>query len=98
MNLVAWGVTGFGDLIWETESGRPLGMSTVNWLSRRESRLEECLSREECLDRSEECLAELVLEEECLLEDFSWGTSRMFRTRPVVGSVVDGCPGSCDTW
>ena len=74
-------------------------MSKVKWLSRRESRLEECLSREdECLDRSEECLDELVLEDECLLEDFSWGTSRMFRTRPVVGSVVDGCPGSCDTW
>jgi hypothetical protein len=100
MYFVAWGETGFGDWIWEIDRGRPLGISTHRWLSRRESLLDdevECLSREdEVLD--EECLDELVFEEECLLEDFSWGTSRMFRTRPVVGSVVDGCPGSCDTW
>lgn len=32
-------------------------------------------------------------------EDFlSKGTSRMFRTRPVVGSVVDDWPGSWETW
>ncbi len=74
-------------------------------LSRRDSRrvLEECLSRELW------CLVEERLSEECfededddvledLLEDFSCGTSRMFRTRPVVGSVVDDCPGSWDTW
>jgi hypothetical protein len=45
---------------------------------------------------SEECLDELVLEED-LWEDFSEGTSRMFRMRPVVGSVVDDWAGSCDT-
>jgi hypothetical protein len=96
---------GLGDLIWEMDSGRPLGMSTVRWLSRRESlRAEEddSLSREECLeellDLSEVCLDELCLEDECLLEAFSWGTSRMFNTRPVVGSVVDGWPGSWETW
>jgi hypothetical protein len=98
MYLVAWGVSGFGDWIWETESGRPLGMSMVKWLSRRESLLvdEECLSRDEPLD--EECFDEPVFEDEWPLEDFSAATSRMFKTRPVVGSVVEGCPGSCDTW
>jgi len=119
MCLVAWGVTGLGDLIWETDKGRPLGMSTVRLDSRRDSRrLEEelCLSRdeEECLD--EECLEEELLfsfsewcleeldddlddfEEDDFEDDFSLGTSRMFSTRPVVGSVVDDCPGSCETW
>jgi hypothetical protein len=80
-------------------------------LSRRDSRLEVdevCLSlEEECLDDLDECLS--LSEEECfddeldlwdddLEEDFSAGTSRMFRTRPVVGSVVDDCPGSWETW
>jgi hypothetical protein len=83
------------------ESGRPFGMSRVR-LSCRDPLLEideVCLSREVCLDEdflSEECLDELVLEED-LWEDFSDGTSRMFRTRPVVGSVVDDWAGSCDT-
>jgi hypothetical protein len=83
------------------ESGRPFGMSKVR-LSCRDSLLEvdeACLSREVCLDEdflSEECLDELVLEED-LWEDFSGGTSRMFRVRPVVGSVVDDWAGSCDT-
>jgi hypothetical protein len=72
--------------------------------SRRELRLEldeeECLSfDEECLD-DEECLSfddELDLwEDRC--EDFSLGTSRMFKTRPVVGSTVDSCAGSWETW
>jgi hypothetical protein len=112
MYLVAWGVTGFGDWICETESGRPLGMSTVKLkLSRRDSRREldeECFSFEDeewCLDErfslsDEECLEEeLVFEERWDEdEDFSWGTSRMFKTRPVVGSVVDDCPGSWETW
>jgi len=112
---VACGATGFGDLICETESGRPFGMSTDKLLlSRRDSRLEldeECLSlEEECLDDDDldECLS--LSEEECfddeldlcdeddLEEDFSAGTSRMFKTRPVVGSVVDDCPGSWETW
>jgi len=93
------GLIGLGDLISEVETGRPFGMSTDRLLSRREARLEldeVCLSRdEECLD--EECLDdELDLEED--LWDFSLGTSRMFRTRPVVGSVVEAYPGSCDTW
>ena len=85
-----------GDLISDVDSGRPFGMSTERLrLSRRDSRRDECLSRDECddlveerLSLSEECLDELVLEDECLL-DFSLGTSRMFKVRPVVGSVVD---------
>jgi len=113
MYLVACGVSGFGDLIWETESGRPFGISTERLrLSRLDSRLEdeECLSRlEECLDEclslsdDEECLDELLFDEdlceeeceeecdeECLDDDdLPLGTSRMFSTRPVVGSVVD---------
>lgn len=99
MYLVAWGVIGFGDLIWETDRGRPFGMSTAR-PSRRDSRRleeEECFSRdEECFDDEldlwdDECLDED--EEEELFDDDLWdlsdGTSRMFKTRPVVGSVVD---------
>jgi hypothetical protein len=108
MYLVACGVIGLGDLICETERGRPFGMSTVK-LSRRDSRREEddeCLSREdECLDEEweedfdEECLdEELLLDEDLWEEDFSLGTSRMFNTRPVVGSVVDDWAGSWETW
>jgi len=105
MYLVACGVTGFGDWISETDSGRPFGISTDKLrLSRRDSRLElddVCLSRDECLDErlslSPLCFEELDLEED-LCEDFSSGTSRMFRMRPVVGSVVEDWPGSCDTW
>ena len=68
-----------GDLISEVDSGRPFGMSTERLrLSRRDSRRDVCLSRDECDDLvedrrslSETCLAELDLEEdECLL-DFS---------------------------
>lgn len=89
------------------ESGRPFGTSTDKLrLSRRDSRLDDdevCLSLEECLDDdldedfslSEECLDdELDLDLEA---DFSDGTSRMFRTRPVVGSVVDDSAGSWET-
>jgi len=75
-------------------------------LSRRDSRLDDdevCFSREECLDDDLE--EDFSLSEECfdeeldldLEEDFSDGTSRMFRTRPVVGSVVDDCAGSWET-
>jgi len=77
-------------------------------LSRRDSRrvVEECLESRElwCLvdERLSECLSEECFEDEelfeDLLEDFSCGTSRMFRMRPVVGSVVDDCPGSWETW
>jgi len=73
-------------------------------VSRRDSRRvleEECFSRLEwCLeDRSlsEEDLVEDDLDED-LDEDFSDGTSRMFKTRPVVGSVVDDWAGSWETW
>jgi hypothetical protein len=105
MYFVAWGVMGLGDWIWEIESGLPFGISTLRLkLSRRDSRLDEvCLSLLEwCFDErfsrsEEECLVELVLEED-LWEDFSLGTSRMFKTRPVVGSVVEDCPGSWETW
>jgi len=108
MCLVAWGEIGFGDLICETERGRPFGMST-DALSRRDSRREEdeCFSRdEECLEEwededllDEECLEELeLLWDEDLLEDFSLGTSRMFNERPVVGSVVEETAGSWETW
>jgi hypothetical protein len=105
MCLVACGEIGFGDLIWETERGRPFGISRAK-LSRRDSRREEecLLSREdeECLEEDEdlldeECLEELELLDE-RLEDFSLGTSRMFNTRPVVGSVVEETAGSWETW
>jgi hypothetical protein len=61
------------------------------WLSRRDSLLDEedeCLSLDECL---EEWLFDELDELDDLedLLDLSWGTSRMFKTRPVVGSVVD---------
>lgn len=60
---------------------------------RLDSLLDECLVlEEECFEEREEVFSELDLEEldlEDLLEDFSDGTSRMFKTRPVVGSVVD---------
>jgi hypothetical protein len=71
------------------ESGRPLGMSTERL---RESRWD---SRLECLVEvlEELCLLdEDVLEDECLDEDLldlDAGTSRMFKVRPVVGSVVE---------
>ena len=86
--LVACGEIGFGDWIWEMERGRPLGMSV---LAARASRREE-----------EECLLEEVLLEEDLddLEDLLEvdETSRMFKTRPVVGSVVEAWAGSWETW
>jgi hypothetical protein len=57
------------------------------------------------LDLEEECFEELDLEDDLCEdedededEDFSCGTSRIFRTRPVVGSTVDAWPGSCETW
>jgi len=101
MYLVACGVIGFGDWILDDDSGRPLGISTERLrLSRRDSLLEdedECLSREEwCFEErlsfsfsEDECLDVELLFEDDLCDDFSWGTSRMFRIRPVVGSVVE---------
>lgn len=103
---MACGVRGFGDWISDCERGRPLGMSTDKLrLSRWDSLLEVCLlSRDDLceldlLSRLDECLEELVLyeldlEDDDVLDNFSCGTSRMFRIRPVVGSVVEFCPGS----
>jgi hypothetical protein len=53
-------------------------------------------SDDECLDDDED--EDEVLEEDLWEEDFSDGTSRMLRMRPVVGSVVEDWAGSCDTW
>jgi hypothetical protein len=47
------------------------------------------------LDFEEEDLDDEDLDLEDL--DLSDGTSRMFRTRPVVGSVVESSPGLWDT-
>lgn len=97
---MACGDMGLGDFIWEMESGRPLGTERLRDVeSRRDSRREEeeCWEREEeeeCFDDEEE-LDLLDRDED---EDFSTGTSRMFRTRPVVGSVVEAVAGSWDTW
>jgi hypothetical protein len=93
--LVACGETGFGDWIWEIERGRPLGMSVLAARASRREEEEECLLEEELL--LEEDLDDLEddLEDLSLLED---GTSRMFKTRPVVGSVVDEWAGSWETW
>jgi hypothetical protein len=99
MVLVACRATGLGDWISESESGRPFGMSLERArASRREE--EECLLEElECL-LEEDDLDDDLLEEEDLddLLDFSGGTSRIFNTRPVVGSVVEDWEGSWETW
>jgi hypothetical protein len=92
--LVACGEIGFGETIWETERGRPFGMSVeAARASRREE--EECLLEDDLL---EEDLDDLLEEED--LEDLLEvdGTSRMFKTRPVVGSVVEAWAGSWETW
>jgi len=69
--------------------------------SRRDE--EECLLELECLSFEDEDLLEEDLclsfedeDEDDLLdeEDFPDGTSRMFKTRPVVGSVVESWAGS----
>lgn len=61
---MAWGLMGFGDWIWETERGRPLGTSTLRErLSLRDSRFEWCLDDDDedlCLELREE-------DDECLL-------------------------------
>jgi hypothetical protein len=98
MVFVACGETGLGDTICETESGRPLGISVER--ARDSRRDDECLLELlECLSLEEDLLEDLCeddLEDDLL--DLSDGTSRMFRTRPVVGSVVESWAGSCDTW
>lgn len=94
---MACGETGLGDWISETERGRPLGISVAAArASRREE--EECLLEElECLLEEDDLLDEDDLDDLLDLSDFSDfsdGTSRMFNTRPVVGSVVDDWDGS----
>ena len=100
--LVACGEIGFGDWIWDVERGRPLGMSAV---AARDSRREvEDFEDEEWEEDFEDDLEdeEDLLEEEDLEEDFleelDEVTSRMFRTRPVVGSVVESSAGLWETW
>jgi len=85
---VSWGRLGRGDLIWEGERERPLGMCS---LVRR-----ECLWWLEGvevegawdLDDREGAGGKPLLE----------GISRMLSLRPVVGSVVDSLAGSWETW
>jgi hypothetical protein len=97
---------GLGAWIWETDSGRPLGMSTVRDWRLREDRLEddlESLSLEEEEERDELLLLDLDEDDdlEDLEEDFDeeWcGTSRMFNSRPVVGSTVESTLGLWATW
>lgn len=67
----------------------------------RDSRRDEggCLLELECLEEEldfEEDLDE-DLEEDLEDLDLSGATSRMFRTRPVVGSVVESSPGLWET-
>jgi len=111
MYLVACGDIGLGDWIFEMDNGRPFGISSVRLrLSRRDSLLEVeevylSLEEWECLDgrllsfslSEEECLDEEWDLDEDLWEDLSLGTSRMFKTLPVVGSTVESCPGSWET-
>lgn len=93
MVFVACGDVGFGDWICEVDRGRPLGMSPV---TARDSRREEdeflleeleCLPEDDDLDDFDDELFEDLL-------DLSDGTSRIFNTRPVVGSVVEDVAGS----
>jgi len=94
--LVACGEMGFGDWICDMERGRPFGMSVLAARASRREEEEECLLEEEVL--LEEDLDDL--EEEDDLDDLleADGTSRMFKTRPVVGSVVEAWAGSWETW
>jgi hypothetical protein len=98
--LVACGEIGFGDWICEMERGRPLGMSVEAARASRREEEEECLLEDLSDLLEEECLLDDLLED---LEDLSDlldedGTSRMFKTRPVVGSVVEAWAGSWETW
>jgi hypothetical protein len=62
---------------------------------REEDEVFELEEEEDFLEEEEE--EEDFLEEE-LEEDFLEETSRMFRTRPVVGSVVESSAGLWETW
>jgi hypothetical protein len=95
---------GLGDLIWDVERGRPLGMSRdeERWREERCSRLlslwelDDVLEDdfEEDFDEDEEVLEDDLDDE----EDEDLGTSRMLRARPVVGSTVDVTLGLWATW
>lgn len=85
------------------DNGRPFGISAV---AARDSlrELELDLELEECLEEEledfeeEEVLEEDLDEEEDLEDDLEEVTSRMLRTRPVVGSVVESSAGLWETW
>jgi hypothetical protein len=95
--LVACGEIGFGETIWETERGRPFGISVEAARASRREEEEECLLEEEdLLEEDLDDLSDLLEDLEDLLEVD--GTSRMFKTRPVVGSVVEAWAGSWETW
>jgi len=98
---------GLGAWIWEMDRGRPLGMSLDD--VREERWLREDLCESLSLDDEEEWREELLLldlcdddEEDLCEEDEDLcepvGTSRMFSSRPVVGSVVDSTLGLWATW
>jgi hypothetical protein len=106
MFLVAWGDTGLGALIWETDRGRPLGMSRESEERSLEEDLEDDLEELLLLDLDEDLEEEDLEEdldedlEEDLEEDLrdSEATSRMFSSRPVVGSTVESQLGLWATW
>jgi chromatin segregation and condensation protein Rec8/ScpA/Scc1 (kleisin family) len=87
---------GLGDLICETDRGRPLATS--------EERLDEDedFVEDELLCEDEEWRDELLdeddedEEDEDLEDDLA--TSRMFRERPVVGSTVEASAGLWAQW
>lgn len=75
------GRSGLGEMIFEGDRERPLGIEAV--LTRRESRFDLELDDRSC-DEDED-------------EDFFPGMSRILSLRPVVGSVVWSLAGSCET-
>lgn len=88
--LMTWrvwcGRSGFGAMIFDGESERPLGIDAV--LARRESFLEDLCDELSCRRWDDDAAEALFLP----------GMSRMLSLRPVVGSVVFSLAGSCDTW
>lgn len=88
------------------DRGRPFGTSTDR--EARDERWDFSLLDEEWWrdedDEDEWCL-ELLLEDleeewwdEDEDEDLDLGTSKMFSSRPVVGSLVEASLGLCETW
>lgn len=89
------------------DKGRPFGTSTDR--EARDERWDFSLLDEEWWrdedDEDEWCLELLLedLEEEWWdededEEDLDLGTSKMFSSRPVVGSLVEASLGLCETW